>query len=46
MDRDGANQTQLTTIAWDYQPAWSPDGTKIAFMSDRAPPLTTPTFTL
>jgi hypothetical protein len=31
MDADGANQTQLNTIAAAYQPAWSPDGTKIVF---------------
>jgi Tol biopolymer transport system component len=38
MNGDGANQTQLTTSAVDYQPVWSPDGTKIAFVSNRTPP--------
>jgi Tol biopolymer transport system component len=38
MDADGANQTHLTTTASDYQPAWSPDGTKIAFTSVRTSP--------
>lgn len=36
MDLDGSNQLQLTTnAAYDDQPKWSPDGTKIVFMSDR-----------
>ena len=36
MDADGANQTQLTTTNLrNYDPVWSPDGTKIAFVSDR-----------
>ena len=36
MDADGSNQTQLTTsLAYDDQPKWSPDGTKIVFMSGR-----------
>jgi len=37
MELDGSNQTRLTTdAAYDDQPKWSPDGTKIVFMSDRA----------
>jgi Tol biopolymer transport system component len=37
MDADGSNQTRLTiNSASDGQPAWSPDGTQIAFTSDRS----------
>ncbi len=33
----GGDATALTSdIAWNYQPAFSPDGSKIAFVSDRA----------
>ncbi len=36
MDLDGGNQVRLTTsLAYDDQPKWSPDGSKIAFMSGR-----------
>jgi dipeptidyl aminopeptidase/acylaminoacyl peptidase len=36
MDLDGSNQVSLTTsLAYDDQPKWSPDGSKIAFMSGR-----------
>ena len=36
MDLDGSNQTRLTTSsAYDDQPKWSPDSSKIVFMSDR-----------
>jgi Tol biopolymer transport system component len=36
MDIDGGNQVRLTTsLAYDDQPKWSPDGSKIAFMSGR-----------
>ena len=36
MDIDGSNQVRLTTsLAYDDQPKWSPDGSKIAFMSGR-----------
>ena len=36
MGLDGSNQIRLTTgLAYDDQPKWSPDGSKIAFMSDR-----------
>ncbi len=36
MDPDGNNQTRLTSsLAYDDQPKWSPDGSKIVFMSGR-----------
>jgi PKD repeat protein len=36
MNADGSGQTRLTAnAAWDGTPAWSPDGTRIAFASDR-----------
>ena len=36
MNADGSNQTRLTNnSAWDVEPCFSPDGTKIAFVSDR-----------
>ena len=35
MNADGSNQINLTNHeAEDFGPAWSPDGTKIAFTSD------------
>jgi TolB protein len=38
MDADGSNPVQLTTdAAADFAPAWSPDGTQIAFVSRRVP---------
>jgi len=37
MEANGANQTNITnSITADFDPAWSPDGTKIAFSSNRS----------
>jgi dipeptidyl aminopeptidase/acylaminoacyl peptidase len=36
MNADGSNPTRITNNSFsDRQPSWSPDGTKIAFVSDR-----------
>ena len=36
MNADGTERTRLTTSpGWDDESAWSPDGTKIAFASNR-----------
>ncbi len=35
IDADGSGETQLTSVGDNRTPAWSPDGTKIAFWSDR-----------
>ena len=35
MSANGTSQTKLTNTAEDQRPAWSADGTKIAFESSR-----------
>ena len=36
MNADGSGQTRLTNIpGFDGEPVWSPDGSRIAFSSDR-----------
>ena len=34
MDADGGNPTRVTSLGGGY-PSWSPDGTKVAFMTAR-----------
>jgi Tol biopolymer transport system component len=36
LDPDGSNGRFLTSNPWDLDPVWSPDGTSIAFRSERA----------
>jgi len=39
MNSDGSNPVNLTRHpAWDFMPTWSPDGTQLAFLSDRTGP--------
>ncbi|MBU4511368.1 peptidoglycan DD-metalloendopeptidase family protein [bacterium] len=35
MNADGSNQTNITNNGWNWDPCFSPDGTKIAFESGR-----------
>ncbi len=47
MNGDGSNQTNLTNnTAFDSNPNWSPDGSKIVFVSDRASFGTTEIYTM
>lgn len=38
IDADGSGPNDLTSVTFDQEPAWSPDGTKIAFISNRGGP--------